>query len=104
MTTDSVCAKCGGTGWIIVERANVSGAEPCDCRAQGRAERLEDRAQIPPLYRQASIDPFTGNFSNRSDKELSLVIAKVRRFVSDFPTVDPPGLLLLGEPGTGKTH
>ncbi len=104
MTTESVCPKCGGTGWVIVERANVSGAEPCDCRAQGRAERLEDRAQIPPLYRHASIDPFTGNFSNRSDKELSLVIAKVRRFVSDFPTVDPPGLLLIGEPGTGKTH
>ena len=58
MTTESVCAKCGGTGWIIVERANVSGAEPCDCRAQGRAERLEDRAQIPPLFRQASFDNF----------------------------------------------
>jgi len=26
MATQSICAKCNGTGWIIVERANVSGA------------------------------------------------------------------------------
>ncbi len=50
MATQTVCAKCGGTGWMIVERANVSGAERCDCMAEGRAGRLEDRAQIPPLY------------------------------------------------------
>ena len=56
--TSEACPNCGGTGWIIVERANISGAEPCPCRSQGRAERLEDRAQIPPLYRQTSFDNF----------------------------------------------
>ena len=39
---------------MILERAGVSGAEPCDCRSQGRAARIEDRAQIPPLYRNDS--------------------------------------------------
>ena len=49
MATQSVCAKCGGTGWIIVERGSVSAAEACDCRFQGRTARMEERAQIPPL-------------------------------------------------------
>ena len=58
MATDSVCPKCGGTGWIIIERVNISGAEPCDCRFEGRAARMQERAQIPPLYANASFDNF----------------------------------------------
>jgi DNA replication protein DnaC len=100
MATDSVCPKCGGTGWIIVERANVSGAEACDCRSQGRAERMEGRAQIPPLYRNAGFD----NFIHFDDAHLKNVMTVVRRFTEEFPNGTRPGLLLIGEPGTGKTH
>ena len=100
MATDSVCPKCGGSGWIIVERANVSGAEPCDCRSEGRAGRLEGRAQIPPLYRNASFE----NFLNFGDPQLKNVMTIVKRFTEEFPGGQRPGLLLLGEPGTGKTH
>jgi hypothetical protein len=59
MSTQTVCAKCGGTGWLIVERANVSGAKACECRAEGRADRLEERSQVPPLYREASFENFS---------------------------------------------
>ena len=110
MATQAVCPKCGGTGFTIVERANVSAAEPCDCRFQGRTEHLEDRAQIPVLYRNASIDPATGNFvvpgseNPIARRELNNVLLTVRNFVRDFPTAKPPGLLLIGETGTGKTH
>jgi DNA replication protein DnaC len=106
MTTESVCPKCGGTGWIIVERANVSGAEPCDCRAQGRAERLEDRAQIPPLYRHAAFDKFVvpGPENRTARRELTTVLLAVKGYVSDFKNEKRPGLLLIGEPGIGKTH
>jgi DNA replication protein DnaC len=106
MTTESVCPKCGGTGWIIVERANVSGAEACDCRAQERAERLEDRAQIPPLYRHASFDNFVvPGPDNRDDRrDLTNVLLTVKNYARDFPDESRPGLLLIGEPGTGKTH
>src|SRR6516165_1747128 len=100
MATDSVCPKCGGTGWIIVERANVSGAEACDCRSQGRAERMEGRAQIPPLYRNAGFD----NFIHFDDAHLKNVMTVVRRFTEEFPNGTRPGLLLIGDPGTGKTH
>ena len=104
MATQSVCPKCGGSGWIIVERANLSGAEPCDCRFQGRTERMEERAQIPPLYRRASFDNFSVPEDAYYAQALKLVMNHVRRYVEDFPNESRPGLLLVGEQGTGKTH
>jgi DNA replication protein DnaC len=106
MPTESVCGKCGGTGWIIIERASVSGAEPCACRSQGRAERLEDRAQIPPLYKATSFENFVvpGPENPIARRELTTVLLAVKQWVRDFPTKDHPGLLLIGETGTGKTH
>jgi DNA replication protein DnaC len=102
MATQSVCAKCGGTGWIIVERTNISGAEPCDCRAQGRAERLEERAQIPPLYRGASFENFKAD--GVYAQELRRVMTAVLTYVNEFPLGPFPGLLLIGDTGVGKTH
>jgi DNA replication protein DnaC len=101
MSTQAVCEKCGGTGWIIIERASVSGAERCTCLAEGRAERMEERAQIPPLYRNASFE----NFKTEGVQELKSVMSDVKRYADDFDPLGPfPGLLLIGEPGTGKTH
>src|SRR5512135_168187 len=106
MATDSTCPKCGGTGFIIVEGANVSGAKPCDCRFQGRAERMEERAQIPPLYRNASFENFSvpGPENPIARRDLTTALLAVKRYAQDFPNESRPGLLLIGEPGTGKTH
>jgi DNA replication protein DnaC len=105
MATQPVCAKCGGTGWIIVEKAEVSGAERCVCAFEGRSERLESHAQIPPLYRNASLDNFALPKDNPvGSRELAQVLLTVRSFVREFPNEKRPGLLLVGEPGTGKTH
>jgi DNA replication protein DnaC len=106
MASDSVCPKCGGTGFIIVERANVSGAQPCDCRFQGREERMEARAQIPPLYQNASFDSFSvpGPDNPIARRELTNLLLAVKTFVRDFPNEARPGLLLIGDQGTGKTH
>jgi DNA replication protein DnaC len=106
MTTDAVCPKCEGTGFIIIERGGISGAEPCDCRAQGRAARLEDRSQIPPLYRNASFDNFVvpGTENPSARRELTTVLLAVKTFVREFKDEKRPGLLLIGETGTGKTH
>src|ERR1035438_10524766 len=107
MATDAVCSKCEGTGFIIIERGGISGAEPCDCRAQGRTERLQDRSQIPALYCHASFDNFVvpGIENPTARRELTTVLLAVKKFASDFPhEKGPQGLLLIGEVGCGKTH
>jgi DNA replication protein DnaC len=104
--SDAVCPKCGGTGFIVTEHANLSGAAPCDCRAQGRAKRLEGRSQIPDLYLKASFENFIvpGNDNPTARRELTTVLLAVKQFVRDFPNEKRPGLLLIGETGCGKTH
>jgi DNA replication protein DnaC len=106
MTSEAVCSKCGGTGFIITEHANLTGATACDCRAQGMVAKYEDRSQIPPLYRKSSFDNFVvpGNENPTARRELTTVLLAVKQFVRDFPNEKRPGLLLIGETGCGKTH
>ena len=49
------CKLCGGTGWIVAEKDGLSSADRCACVAEGRAEALEERAQIPRNYRSSTI-------------------------------------------------
>lgn len=101
----SDCAKCGGSGWVVVERDGLSGAERCDCLAQSRSRRLEDGAGVPPLYRNASFDNFALPRDNPiAHRELAQVLLTVKTFVREFPNEKRPGLLLIGEQGSGKTH
>lgn len=102
---EPLCAECGGTGWKIIEREGISAAEPCACRQAERLRELEQRAGIPPLYRKASLD----NFRLPTDDplayhQMAAALLTVRSYVREFPQADRPGLLLMGEPGTGKTH
>ncbi|WP_180540295.1 ATP-binding protein [Nevskia soli] len=97
----SVCPDCSGSGWKIVESDELSGAERCHCQFEGRAERNEEAAGIPPLYRNASFDNFS---TKRAHRELAQAMTTVKGFVREFPNAEHPGLLLMGDPGTGKTH
>ncbi len=101
----AVCEKCQGSGWIVRERDGLSGAERCECLKAGRAETILREADVPPNYRNASIDNFSIPRDNPvAGTQLAEVVMKVRRFVREFPTPDKPGLLFIGSPGTGKTH
>src|SRR5260370_23092542 len=102
---DVNCSICDGTGWKIVERAGLSGAERCTCAFTNRTEDIKQNENIPANYAQASLDNFVLPQDNPTARTgLGMVLRQVMGFARDFPAVTPPGLLLAGDPGTGKTH
>jgi DNA replication protein DnaC len=102
---EGICPLCGGSGWKIVEREGVTGAERCECAKEGRSERLEETAGIPPLYREASFDSFQIPKDNEiAARDLNHLRQTVLNYAHEFPAGGKPGLLLIGDPGTGKTH
>jgi DNA replication protein DnaC len=101
----AVCAICDGTGWKIVERSGLSGAERCECFAQTRTNELRETSGIPPNYQRASLDNFQIPQDNPIARTgLGKVLLDVKAFVREFPAGERPGLLLVGDTGTGKTH
>jgi DNA replication protein DnaC len=103
--SEAACPHCGGSGWKIVEHDGASGAERCDCRQSERAGLVEERAGIPPLYRNASLDNFRLPMDNpTANRGLANVLLTVKSFTREYPSEKKSGLLLIGEPGTGKTH
>ena len=102
---EEVCPDCGGSGWKIVEREGVSGAERCECAREGRSERLEESAGIPPIYRNASFDNFQIPKDNDlAARDLHAIRQTVLNYAHEFPVGSKPGLLLIGDSGSGKTH
>ena len=83
----------------------MSAAERCDCQLEGRPGRVEAAAAIPLLYRTSSLENFALPADNPIARNaLGTVLLQVKSYVREFPNPDRPGLLFIGEPGTGKTH
>ena len=100
---ETVCPECGGSGWKIVEREGVSGAERCECAREGRSERLLQAAGIPEIYQSATFDNFETK-DNDSGQELYAARQKILQYAHEFPLGQKPGLLIMGDTGRGKTH
>ncbi len=84
----------------------MEGAERCNCVLSARVRRLEENANIPPLYRMATFE----NFSTRPDnpvvhRTLQTAMTVANSYARELPFgTKKQGLLFLGDPGTGKTH
>lgn len=99
------CPICRGTGWAVSERDGISEADRCACVAELAPARLEEEAQIPPNYLQASLENFRLPQDNpTAQRGLSDVMLAVLSYTNKYPAVKKPGLLLVGPTGTGKTH
>jgi DNA replication protein DnaC len=102
---EEVCPDCGGSGWKTIEREGVSGAGRCECVKEARSGRLEAAAGIPPLYSDASFISFQSPKDNDiAARDLGAVKQTVLSYAQEFPAGQKPGLLLIGDPGSGKTH
>jgi DNA replication protein DnaC len=105
--SEATCPACHGTGWKIVEREGISAAARCECAAASRAQAVWDRAGVPANYGNASFENFT--ITAKQDNPIAheaqtSAYLKVLGFAREYPATDKPGLLLIGDPGTGKTH
>ncbi|MBM3785975.1 MAG: AAA family ATPase [Acidobacteria bacterium] len=97
---DSSCIICRGTGWRVEERNGVSGAARCECTRVDVQAQMLDLSGIPALYQSASLD----NFEAQGNTALQTIMLLVRGYAREYPNSGKPGLLLIGDPGTGKTH
>lgn len=100
-----ICPRCNGLGVRVLPRPNGGRAvEPCECQARKRAERLLQRAQIPPRYEHCSLETYHADFKG-ADASLARSYFMARTFVDGYPvTTSGRGLLLTGSIGVGKTH
>lgn len=101
--TDTLaCAKCDGSGYVLVEEDGVEQVRRCDCAEERSRRRALDRAGIPARYRHCTLTSFE-LWNKEKDPTQVKSLRVVQEFVDLYPNVDK-GLLLMGNVGTGKTH
>ena len=102
-TTPETCPICQGTGWHTVVRGRDREAVRCDCRVQGRAQRLLEAAHIPPRYQHCDFTTFQYDPGDKAQTSVIKARSFAGRFVKDYP-VEKTGILFVGTVGVGKTH
>ncbi len=75
----------------------------CDCRVQGRAERLLAAAHIPARYEHCELSTFQYDPGDKRQAGIARAHNLAGRFVEEYP-VEKTGLLFVGSVGVGKTH
>ena len=125
-TRDAPCPECAGLGYRRVAVNGYEVVRKCRCRARQELERAKERANIPLIFRNTSLNqkssdgretykPFGGPPGNKdmvalgSQVEALRIARKVRdlyidTFIRNKKEEDLYGLLLHGECGRGKTR
>lgn len=94
------CTICDDTGFRLhVDEQGIRRSVRCECERHDRGERLFKLARIPRRYEHCTLD----NFEVGHHPSHPPAVELLRRWAESWPAV-PYGLLLVGPPGTGKTH
>ena len=101
-TSFAGCPECSGTGWIQVSKDGVAGVVRCDCFRETRVQRLIENAKIPSRYMHCELQNF--EILNLTTQSIELAKIAAEKFVEEYPTTTPFGLLFMGPQGIGKTH
>lgn len=96
-----VCPLCRGTGWKIKVQNGIEVVERCACVQTKKHRDLLQQARIPKRYAKCSFENFRLDILPDESKQRAKHL--VEYFVRAYPAVEA-GLLLMGPPGTGKTH
>lgn len=105
--SETECPICRGTGWKLVEKDGVEAATRCDCAGAARSKHLWRQAGVPSNYESDSFENFRlppRHENPVAHEAMTKAYLTVMGYAREYPNVDKPGLLLVGDPGTGKTH
>lgn len=94
------CPKCDGAHYVIVEQGGYQVAAPCECRALHTRVRLFNEAQLPVGYGLKTVPGFVDQGGGNQGE----IKTKLARYQAKFDTDAERGLVLVGQPGVGKTH
>ncbi|MEC9070915.1 MAG: ATP-binding protein, partial [Myxococcota bacterium] len=94
------CSRCQGSLYISQVVDGYEELVPCSCSVESARMRLYNQAHIPARYRGKAVEGYVNHGGNQG-KTQTLLLNYQKKF--EF-TDGVSGLLLLGPPGTGKTH
>ena len=95
----SECPICNGTGFALsTADGGVINSVRCECEKERLADKLLRRAKIPKRYAHCRFDSF-----EPSNETLAPALHLCQGWVDGFLS-QKQGMLLMGPPGTGKTH
>jgi DNA replication protein DnaC len=96
---ETACELCAGSGFrILGDPEGASRAVECECRRGTKAGLLLEQARIPKRFQRCEFE----NYHGISPRQ-ALAKQQAERFAKEYPLPEY-GLLLMGEPGVGKTH
>lgn len=99
--TKANCPICEDRGIILIGEGRDTAAKQCTCMDQKRLERIFKTSQITPALKAKTFSGFQSSLNG----SIRSMYDCAKAYAQAFPDLgDTNWLVLLGEPGSGKTH